>query len=281
MSGASVAAPASGVRHWVVCADDFAVDSGAVEGILRLIERERLTATSALVDAPLWPAAAQRLLAAGTPADVGLHLNLTQSFAHRPQQVWPLPALILACRLGRIDRAGLRTAIERQLAAFEDAMGRRPDYIDGHQHVHQFAVVRDLLLEALQRRYGDTPPWIRSTRAPSALRGFKARIIATLGDAGLRRRAAQTGVRMSRYLVGAYDFLADQDAYLRHLAHWIQVGPSGSVLMCHPAAHAQPGDPIGAARAMEFAVLGGSAFPQMLAHANIRVVRGCALFAQR
>jgi predicted glycoside hydrolase/deacetylase ChbG (UPF0249 family) len=51
----------------------------------------------------------------------------------------------------------------RPLNRFEDAMGRAPAFIDGHRHVHQFPVVRALLVEEIARRYPVSPPWVRAT----------------------------------------------------------------------------------------------------------------------
>jgi YdjC-like protein len=65
-------------RRWVVCADDFALDRGTIEGTLALIKMGRVTATSVLVDSPNWIAAAPELKAVADKADVGLHLNLTE-----------------------------------------------------------------------------------------------------------------------------------------------------------------------------------------------------------
>lgn len=287
MTGAAGLLPGSNPRHWISCADDFAIDESAVDAILELIERGRITATSALVDSPVWTGAAQRLQASlaqkrrdqtWTGADVGLHLNLTQAFAASAAAVWPLPELIGRCAVGALARGLLEATIEHQLDAFEDAMGRRPDFVDGHQHVHQFAVVRDALIRILQRRYERDPPWLRSTRAPRAIRDLKARGIAALGDRGLRKLAAEANFHTNAYLVGVYEFRADRAAYWRHLAQWLREGPEASVFMTHPALRAPLGDPVGAARPMEFAVLGSAQFGDLLAQAQITLTTGTRLF---
>ncbi len=55
--------------------------------------------------------------------------------------------------------------IEAQLDAFEQATDRRPDFIDGHQHVHGLAGVRRALLAVLRERYARGPkPWLRDPR---------------------------------------------------------------------------------------------------------------------
>jgi predicted glycoside hydrolase/deacetylase ChbG (UPF0249 family) len=279
VSGARPTAPGAALpaaRRWVACADDYAIDAGAIDGIADLLARGRLTATSALVDAPHWRSAATALPAA---ADIGLHLNLTQAFAPRPARTWPLVELIVRARAGLLPRAQVRDSIERQLDAFESGLGRRPDYIDGHQHVHQFATVRDELLAALHRRYAANLPWIRVTRAPPGVGDLKARFIALLGDAGLRRRAARIGAPMSDWLVGVYGFEGGAPEYLERLRRWLAAGPDGSVLMCHPARSAPGDDPIGRARVAEFAVLESGSFSESLDQAGVRLVRGSACFA--
>jgi predicted glycoside hydrolase/deacetylase ChbG (UPF0249 family) len=275
-AGTPAARHADPVRRWVCCADDYAIDAGAIEGIAALIGQGRVTATSALVEAPLWPSAAAAL-PANARADIGLHLNLTQAFAQQPDPVWPLAELIARCRLGAISRPGLRARIERQLDAFEDCMGRAPDYVDGHQHVHQFAIVREELLSALVRRYAPALPWLRSTRPPPAVRDPKARLIAALGDRALRCRAAAVGARTSAYLVGVYGFDGDGPSYGRRLRRWMHAGPDGTVLMCHPSRSPQAGDPIATARGAEYQVLGGGQFVAALSEAGIGLATGTEL----
>ena len=260
-------------RRWILCADDYAIDAGATEGIADLLARGRLTATSVLVDGPRWPAAATSLPPA-EHADIGLHLNLTQTFPGCRHETWFLRELILRSAVGAVPRRAVRDAIEVQLDAFENGLGRRPDYIDGHQHVHQFSGVRQELLAALQRRYPNDPPWLRSTRPPPGIRDRKARFIAGLGDAALRRLAAAGGLRMSTGLVGVYDFAPAAEPYWRNLARWITAGADGDVLMCHPSRAAESGDPIAAARVMEYAILASDRFAQLLQEAGIRCVRG-------
>ena len=288
MIGAPAPPTGSKPRHWIACADDFAIEESAVDAILELIERGRITATSVLVDSPLWPAAAQRLqaqLAQRQPgqslarADVGLHLNLTQAFAATTSGVWPLAELVARCAVRALPRRLLNAAIEHQLDTFEDAMGRRPDYVDGHQHVHQFAVVRDALLHVLQRRYTRERPWLRSTRVPRGVRDLKARGIAALGDRSLRKLAAASHFHTNAYLVGVYDFHADRAAYWQRLKQWLRDGPEASVLMTHPALQAPRGDPLAAARPMEFAVLASTQFGALLAQCQITLTTGTRLFS--
>ena len=92
----------------------------------------------------------------------------------------------------RLDGAEIEAELGRQLDRFEDAFGRRPDYIDGHQHVHQLPVVRDVVLRALRTRLPGA--YVRYCDEPMAailrrrIAWGHAMIISALGR-GLRRHA--------------------------------------------------------------------------------------------
>jgi predicted glycoside hydrolase/deacetylase ChbG (UPF0249 family) len=152
---------------------------------------------------------------------------------------------------------GLQADIRDQLTRFEDALGRAPAFVDGHRHVHQFPVVRDLLVEEIARRYAASPPWIRST-APGLRQGperLKARVIHALGGPQLAALAARRGIPVSTHLLGVYDFSGDMQQHEQRLSEWISACNTGDVLMCHPSAGIEPGDPHGAARLREYALL--------------------------
>jgi predicted glycoside hydrolase/deacetylase ChbG (UPF0249 family) len=261
------------VRQIILCADDYALNPQVTRGILLLAQQQRLSATSAMVEAPSWKQAA-RELPRNCSFGVGLHLNLTQAFSGQADAglIGTLPAWILRAYSRSVPRQRLRQAIERQLDLFEEAMGKAPDYIDGHQHVHQFPVVRDALLDALCARYAESQrPWIRRTRPPSGQPApFKDRVIAWLGDAALGSQMCRRGFSGNPALIGVYGFDGDEQAYRERLQGWVTQAPAGSVLMCHPAQGApDPSDPIGDARQREFAVLASDWFGQMLAQSDV------------
>lgn len=235
-------------------------------GILELASEGCLSASSCMSRGPSFVQNAPSLL--GLPIETGLHLNLTEAF-DGGGFCQPLPRLLRNCYLRRIDRAALRHEIERQLDAFETALGRRPDYVDGHQHVHQFPVVRDCLLDILLRRYRDDLPWLRSTRrprqpgAPAGLR-FKAATIELLGGQPFERLARQAGFRTNPHLLGVYGFDGGEARYRALLDRWLGHAAPGDLLMCHPAKGITPGDPLGRQRNAEYAVLAGPALLELL-----------------
>lgn len=263
-----------------ICVDDFGMDPGVDEAVLRLSALGRISAASCMVGGPSWAAGAARLRQQAGRLDVGLHLDLTQHPLDA-QLKRPLRSWIAAAWTRSIDLKALRREIDAQLDAFEFAWGRPPDHVDGHQHVHQFPGVRESLLQSLQERYGDRLPWVRCTRAPERA-GIKARGIHALGGAATQRLALRRGFAMNTRLLGSYGFDQPWEAYAARLASWLEAARDGDLLMCHPAAWPAQDDPIAQARVVEWKVLASGRAGELLARGGLQVCRmGIALAAGR
>ena len=263
----------------IVCADDFAVHEGASLGIARLAAQGRISATSAMVLSPRWPKDVALLHALRGRIDVGLHLDWTSDFALAAGHGMSLGAAMRRAVLGGFDRQRAAAVIEHQLDCFEAVWQAPPDYVDGHQHVQQFAGIRAALLDVLQRRYGALAlrPYLRVSRAPSGAADLKARVIAEMGADALQTLAQRSGWPMAHSLLGMYDFNGDQARYAGLMARWLQQAPAHAIIMCHPAQASAPGDAIGAARVREFAYLSGPEFAFALQRCGVRLVTGAAL----
>jgi len=263
-------------KRLIVCVDDFGLNPRVDDSIIALARQGRISATGCLVDAPAWRAdVPRRARECGDRIDIGLHLNLSEAFAGAPA---PLPwgRLVLKAYAGLLDGRALRAEVKRQLDGFEAALGRPPDFVDGHRHVHQLPVVREALVQELAGRYRGTKPWLRHCGAPAGSPGFKARVIAALGARGLARLARRGGFAQNRCLLGVYGFdgtLAEQE---QRLAAWLRAAEDGDLLMCHTAwpAADDPSDPIATARAVEHQALAGEAFGRLLAEHRVVVARG-------
>lgn len=260
-----------------VCVDDFGLHPAIDEAALRLVDQGRVSALSCMTRVAGWRAAAPALAWAARQADVGLHLDFTEAGALGPRR--GLGGFILAAYGRRLEKALLRDEIGAQLDAFEDARGAAPDFVDGHQHVHQLPVVRNALLAELLRRYGAQLPWLRDTRpragvpaGPGAER-CKQQLIAALGARRLRALARAGGFRLNAHLLGVYGFDGTTADYAQRLARWCAQAGHGDLLMCHPAAAAPPGDSIATARVAEYAVLGSDVFPRLLRGQGLQVAR--------
>jgi predicted glycoside hydrolase/deacetylase ChbG (UPF0249 family) len=265
----------------IITADDYALSEAVDAGILNLMRMRRVTATSCLTLSPRWPLAAQQI----TPdirqlADIGLHLDFTQ---YAQVLKHPLPLLIAKTSLRLLSVSAIQSAIHMQLDAFELALGSPPDYVDGHQHVHQLPQIREVLVEVLSARYGRQMPWLRIAKPPRQ-DGVKAMIIGMLGANALRQLAIVHRVRFTDTLLGVYGFGLDAAHYTLKLNDWLattNVSIKPLALMCHPAKqsdimHAAE-DAILSARFAEYAVFSGPHFANILQDHAVQLVRGHAI----
>ncbi|MEI8028864.1 MAG: ChbG/HpnK family deacetylase [Comamonadaceae bacterium] len=283
---ASALNPMKGV---ILCADDFAVNESASTGIAKLASSGRISATSVMVLSPRWPQDVALLHDLRGQIDVGLHLDWTSAFAAASGHGLSLPAAMLKATLGSFGSDAAftvtRGVIERQLDAFEAHWKAPPDYVDGHQHVQQFAGIREALVQVLVSRYGGGGaqatgnahrPYLRISRAAAGTFDAKSLVIAAMGAVALEKLATEAGLVVTNSLLGVYDFSGTPARYAVLMDGWLSAAPVGCVIMCHPAQAAEPGDAIGVARAQEFAYLGSADFAAALAAARIQLVRGAS-----
>jgi len=268
-------------RIVALCADDYSLSYGVSAGILEAVDAGRITAVSALVNGPRWPAMGLELCRRGRNADVGLHFNLTLG---RPLSSMPkfapngeFPPLSNVIRMAygrRLPMEEIRAEIDRQLDRFEAVMDRPPDHVDGHQHVHQLPVVRDMLIAIITRRYASNPPWLRRTQGLAATstplrHRFKSAVISGLGCGRLAALADQHHIEMNRRMMGVYDFAGSGMAYADLMQGWLVRVREGDLIMTHPADKIIYNDPIAAMRTEEYQYLSGNEFGDLLAHRRI------------
>src|SRR5689334_14189243 len=98
----------------------------------------RLSAVSCLVTSSRWQTDGQLLRASSCRVDKGLHFNLTEGAGRDA-----LSTLMMKAISRQLDQKAIEAECERQIDLFQTVMGCLPDFIDGHQHVHSFPVVRD------------------------------------------------------------------------------------------------------------------------------------------
>ena len=264
-------------KRIVICGDDFGMNADIDEGMIALAGMGRLSAVSCLSLGPTFRANAARL--AAQDADLGLHVNFTEPLGNGfDADLPPLSKLILRAYLRRLDAAWVDQHLARQFDAFEAAFGRAPDYVDGHQHVHQLPVIRERLLVMLKQRYGARMPWLRQT-APGMLCGIplkeslKARIIGALGAAELGRRANREGLRTNRRLLGVYGFEGGKRRYADLLQNWLFNARDCDLLMCHPTKDSQGGSAMARQRRAEYDVLACPKLGDWLAANGVRISR--------
>ena len=266
------------MKALAVCVDDFGLGEEVDGSVFVLAALGRISAVACLVQAPCWRADAPRLRAEESGRlDIGLHLNLSESFAGAPAP-WRWHELVARALARRLPLEQVRAVLERQLDAFEAGVGRMPDFIDGHRHVHQLPGVRTVVLQVLRAR--GLRPWLRCTLPrPGVPQPLKAHAIAALGARALQRQAHAAGLAQNRRLLGVYGFSGSAAAHEARLAAWLAAARDGDLLMCHSAlpGPAAAGDPIAAARRLEHHLLAGADFARLLLQQQVRVIRLSAL----
>ncbi len=261
-------------RRIILCADDYGI-SPAVSGAIRdLIEKRRINATSVMVTAPTFSHAEAAALreAAGDHAAIGLHLTLTAPFGPHAPGFAPLcdgafPPLASMARRGlsrSLTPALLDAEIAGQFAAFRNAFGRAPDYIDGHQHIHVFPQISEALMRVT--KHAAPQAWLRQCgRAVRKSLEPKGLVLDALSRR-FRRLAATHGLRTNPAFAGTYAFRAGAD-YAALFPDFLDGMPDGGVIMCHPGivdAELARLDPLTDLREREYAYFLGDAFAQLL-----------------
>jgi chitin disaccharide deacetylase len=217
----------------ILCADDFGQSEAIDLAIIKLIEMNRLTATSCMTLSPRWAEAAKRLTPSiKAKASIGLHLDFTHFGEAIPHQ-----KLVLLSLSRQLSNNVLSNSIHYQLDRFESSLGCPPDYVDGHQHVHQLPQIRECLFEVLLKRYPQSLPWLRLAKPPIS-DGFKGLIIRALGSGPFEKQAKKLGFVCSGALLGVYGFEGSSKDYLARFKGWLKQAKAyrdTPLLMCHPA----------------------------------------------
>lgn len=255
------------MKRLALCADDYGLNAGISRGILKLAAAQRLTHVSCLVNAAPWTSFAPELKGSGLQA--GLHLNLTEGRALTALP-WtdfpPLPRLMVMAHARQLPMAALRTEWHAQLDRFEQALGRAPSHLDGHQHVHHLPQLRELLAELLAARPGLQARHTGHLDGPGF--AFKRWLIEATGGRTLGRWLEGQGRAQNQRLLGVYDFRPGR--YQCWMRGWLAALPKvGGLIFCHPG---EAGDDlIDSARRDELAYFSSSSFCDDLGATGVKL----------
>jgi chitin disaccharide deacetylase len=243
-----------------LCADDFAHSQGTSEVIVNLAHARRINAISCMVVQPGWRSGARLLAGLERHCEIGLQLVLTdeQPLVAMPRYA-PTGAMPCVVTLYRQVMTGQLTAeiaveVARQFDAFSQALGRTPDFVTSHGHVHQFPVVREIILEEAAWRAPGA--WLRNcSDSPLALmrRSFRLKAMRSAWHShGYADVAHSFGLETNRSFAGHYDYSQSfADAFPR----FFERASDHHVIMVHPGTNDRADDPIAEARVREAAFL--------------------------
>lgn len=238
----------------VLCADDFGLNAGVSQGILELVRLGRLSAVSCMTNMPDFILHAPELLALKNKVRVGLHFNLTEGtlLTASGTPCFSLNELLIKTHLRVINPSLIADELKLQLAEFVRVMGCVPDFIDGHQHVHQFPVIRRVLLDFYTQQLKSYDVSIRSTSPALSVAEYqlKAKILAMTGGRALNRVLKQASIPHNHYFSGIYDFSPDTK-YRDLFRKWLSQVVTDTLIMCHPGNESNEPDVIAATRLIE------------------------------
>ncbi|WP_298770770.1 ChbG/HpnK family deacetylase [uncultured Shewanella sp.] len=252
-------------KYIIICADDFALNLPISGAIIELAEKKKITATSCMTNMPLWLKHSRDLKPLLSNIDIGLHFNLTEgsplgenksSLGH--DQFFTLPQLLQKAYQGKIKKTEVKAELIAQINAFIKGIGCMPAFIDGHQHIQQFPIIRQAIIEIYQElNLYQYQSYIRvssngllaSFNQPQKL---KAIILTLLGAISFRRLLVKNNIPHNTTFSGIYDFSPQLNYALFFKDCLSQLSDSG-ILMCHPAhTNNESNDPIAKSRTKEY-----------------------------
>ncbi len=217
------------MKKIVLCADDYGQNNVVSQAIVELIEKKHLSATSCITTEADFPQHAKQLRPFIDQIDLGLHFNLTEG-----EKFQGLGKLMISAFLKRLNKQDIERELKSQLHQFEACFGRLPDYIDGHQHIHQLPQIREVIVENWQ-----APMYIRSTDNPRVWGDWKKPsylkrlIIQASGAKALKNLLEQRGIPHNTNFEGVRSFQA-KTSFRHSFLQFLETIESGGIIMCHP-----------------------------------------------
>lgn len=258
-------------KRIVLCADDYGQAPEISQGIITLLTNGRLTAASCIVNTDYWPDHAKGVAPFYTQADIGLHINLTE---HQPlseryiqahgNQFYPVNTLLRKAFLGKLDGAAIESELYAQINRFYEYAGFWPRFVDGHQHVHQFPIIRDALISVYERCLRQQGAYVRlvNTRIRLAdwLTDIKKIVIYASGTAALKRLLDKNKIPYNQSFNGIYSF-SRSNQYPVLFKRFLEEAGDGGLIMCHPGMFSErSADPLAKTRYEEYQYLMGAQF---------------------
>jgi chitin disaccharide deacetylase len=231
------------IKNIIICADDYSQNEAICKGIILLAKQKRINAISCLVNSPSWHETHKELKKFEKDTFIGLHLNLTfgQALSDKWQKRYSinftnLSSLIWQCYLRRLDKECVAAEICAQLDAFTQATGFRPDFIDGHQHIHQLPIIREALIAIyLQKKL---TAFCRTTSScwqdVISYSNFpKRQAISMLGGFKFKKLLKQHDLPANSNFLGIYNFARARE-YQHFFKQFLNQIRGGGLIVCHP-----------------------------------------------
>jgi hypothetical protein len=232
----------------ILCADDYGLSDDIDDAILDLCATRKLSAVSCMVVLKRCTAKSlSQLRKHEVTVDLGLHFCLTDEglplaalgAGTVPQILPSFGKLFRRALIGQVVAQEIASQVSTQYDLFCDKCGRRPDFIDGHLHVHQLPGVREGLLDFVLSLPSAARPYVRNTYLPlkkirrNRLPWLKAAFIGAFGAQTWKRLHA-ANLATNDGFAGIYDF-REWPNYAKYLPGFVAcLENSNGILVVHP-----------------------------------------------
>lgn len=248
-----------------IVADGYGLSPGVNQAIRTLLGEGKVRGTGCMTVFADWRDEASLLLPVidRCGGAIGLHLTLTNFLPlSGVQPMCSFRRRLTQSFMGGVDKGKLQRELDAQLNAFIDVIGRVPDYIDGHQHIHFLPVVREWLVarrDLLISPRGNSP-WLRgepdARLATSLAQRAKISLVQRMAR-GFNTEMQAAGYAIKGPLTGFYE-RGKPNGFADALRYFRSHAPRDAVVMCHPGhsdAILRARDRLMMAREVEFAEL--------------------------
>lgn len=262
------------MKNLIINIDDLGLSHHVNQAVVNLANKGRISASSYMVGGDISNEHKQALEATGV--DIGLHLDFTGIF-NSPLTA-TLKQILLNSYTHQLDNKQVANNVKQQFDQFENTFGYAPVFVDGHQHVHQFPIIRDALIDEMTQRQ------ITQARITKPLvNDLKSWITYTLGGNAWAKICQKHDISTNTGFAGVYGFDKDFNELKSLWQTWLANCPSHtntsatSLIMCHPAVPVKQGDidyqdGIKSAREIEYNWLMSDEFEEMLKVNKINIV---------
>lgn len=229
----------------MLCADDFSQNEDISYGILTLLENKRINATSCMTNCHAWPTMSRLLHPLHSQAFIGLHFNLTEGVplsaqwkARYGDTFFSLPELISRAYTTGLDPLAINAELHAQWDKFCVGMHQStPDFIDGHQHIHQLPGIAAVLIAFCKKQpfwkgfvrqtYNGNTDWFCTQAFP------KHQILALLGGMRFKKLLNNNNIPYNTSFAGITHF-DNKKPFPQLFSAFLQKISDNGLIMCHP-----------------------------------------------
>lgn len=218
--------PQSHRQRLIVTADDFGISQRANKNILYLISLGKINRTAIMTSGKISPEEIDELVHSGVKLDIHLDILHELDDQRKKRQSAVLRGFEFLGKIltGKISNEKVRADWENQINAFHELLGKYPDGLNSHEHVHLFPPFFKIAMELQDKyaipyvRFGDSV-FLRHNNIISHIMHYLRKI---------NLRSCQEHGCVSSGSLVSLDWIKDIDAFLDNL-------PEGTIeIACHP-----------------------------------------------